>query len=193
METVLLPAGVACMIAAVVGGGLTFLGITIPVISTLPRQVVLFLLGALFVFASVALKGPSPRTTPSIPRAEPAIPRVAPAAPARPAPEPRPARPKLQYKLIWVNHFEPGKYYEVVRTDVQRKEIRNDEFKQWCIPFDPNRWIIHESRLIAGDEHWKEDPTRLSRSPYNLPAMNERWFQIMDDEKWYLYTVEEKQ
>jgi hypothetical protein len=25
-----------------------------------------------------------------------------------------------------------------------------------------------------------------------LPPLRERWFQIMDDERWYVYTLQEK-
>jgi hypothetical protein len=52
MNEVLVTAGVVCMIAAVVGGGLKAFGTDVPVISSLPRQLLLFFLGlALVVFA----------------------------------------------------------------------------------------------------------------------------------------------
>jgi hypothetical protein len=194
MESVLLPAGVVCMIAATVGGGLSAFGITIPVVSTLTRQALLFVLGLALCLVAVFGKSAPPSPHPTQPRVSPtpATPRDKIARSATPSSQQPARRPAIQYKLIWVNHFEPNKLYEVVRTDLSRREIRNDEFKKWCIPFDVSRWIVHESRLIAGDEHWKEDPTRLSGAPYHLPPMNERWFQIMDDEKWYLYAVEAK-
>jgi hypothetical protein len=44
MNTTLLSAGLACVMAAVIGGGLSAFGITIPVLSR-PRQVLLFVLG----------------------------------------------------------------------------------------------------------------------------------------------------
>jgi len=183
------------MIAAVVGGGLSAFGITLPVVSTLPRQVMLFLLGLGLCLVGVFARSSSASPRPARPTASPMqpVPRTEVTRPSTsPTHQPAPRQASIRYKLIWRNHFEPDKLYEVVRTDVSRREIRNDDFKQWCIPFEPSRWIVHESRLIAGDEHWKEDPTRLTAAPYHLPPMNERWFQIMDDEKWFFYAVEPK-
>lgn len=49
MNTVLLTAGVVCLIAAVLGGGLKAFNFDVPVISSLRRQALLFVIGAVFV------------------------------------------------------------------------------------------------------------------------------------------------
>jgi len=48
MNTVLLSAGAACVIAAVVGGGLKAFNVEVPVVSSLLRQGLLFVVGAAF-------------------------------------------------------------------------------------------------------------------------------------------------
>ena len=56
MNTVLLSAGAACVIAAVVGGGLKAFNVEVPVVSSLLRQTLLFLVGAAFLVAAWALR-----------------------------------------------------------------------------------------------------------------------------------------
>jgi hypothetical protein len=55
MQTTFLTVGIACLIAAAAGGGLTAFGIAIPVLSSLTRQLVLGILGAAFVGMSIWL------------------------------------------------------------------------------------------------------------------------------------------
>jgi hypothetical protein len=65
MQQTLLIAGLACLIAAIVGGGLKAFGIEIPVLSSRFRQAVLGLLGLiLIVVASLPGPTPSPTETP---------------------------------------------------------------------------------------------------------------------------------
>jgi hypothetical protein len=52
MSATLLSAGIACIIAAVIGGGLKAFGIEIPVFPSLQRQVMLAILGVILVVAS---------------------------------------------------------------------------------------------------------------------------------------------
>src|SRR6266540_262886 len=56
MNTVLLSAGVACVIAAVVGGGLKAFNIDVPVISSLGRQALLFVVGLGFLVSAWVLR-----------------------------------------------------------------------------------------------------------------------------------------
>jgi hypothetical protein len=56
MNPVLLSAGVACVIAAVVGGGLKAFDIEVPVVSSLRRQVLLFVIGLGFLASAWALR-----------------------------------------------------------------------------------------------------------------------------------------
>jgi PASTA domain len=55
MNTVLLSAGAACVIIAVVGGGASAFGVEIPLIEDLRRQVLLFVVGLAFLGAAIAL------------------------------------------------------------------------------------------------------------------------------------------
>lgn len=96
--------------------------------------------------------------------------------------------PQHQYKLVWFNH-EDGKLWEVRSTNTNITEVRNGQFKSWCAPFDESQFVVHQRRLVAGDEHFKESANWWTVAPYGLPALNERWLQIMDDEKWYFYEV----
>jgi hypothetical protein len=61
MATTLLTAGLACLIAAIVGGGLKAWGIEIPALQSLKRQVLLASLGiALALIGGLMLRGPAP-------------------------------------------------------------------------------------------------------------------------------------
>ena len=56
MNTVLLSAGAACVIAAVVGGGLKAFNVEVPVVSSLLRQSLLFVVGAAFLVSAWVLR-----------------------------------------------------------------------------------------------------------------------------------------
>jgi|SRR5271166_1337324 len=94
------------------------------------------------------------------------------------------------WKLIWFDHYRPNQLFEVVRTDVSKANVDNRVFNSWCVPIDPNSFNILEKVEIAGDEHWKVPPEFLTA--HGLPMLNERWFQIMDDERWYAARVSAK-
>jgi hypothetical protein len=69
MESTLLSAGILCLIAAVVGGGLAFSGATVPVINSPGRQAMLASLGVVFIALAfhqslATLLLPSPVTGP---------------------------------------------------------------------------------------------------------------------------------
>ena len=53
MDTTLLTAGIACVVASLVGGGLKAFGIEIPVISSRKREVLLFAAGCVLLFKPV--------------------------------------------------------------------------------------------------------------------------------------------
>jgi hypothetical protein len=55
MQTTFLTVGIACLIAAIAGGGLKAFGLEIPVLNSVPRQLVLGVLGAAFVAVSIWL------------------------------------------------------------------------------------------------------------------------------------------
>jgi hypothetical protein len=55
METTFLTVGIACLIAAVAGGGLRAFGLEIPVLNSVPRQLLLGILGVAFVAFSIWL------------------------------------------------------------------------------------------------------------------------------------------
>jgi hypothetical protein len=91
------------------------------------------------------------------------------------------------WKLIWLNHFEPGRLYEVVNPDISTESVNNDTFKTWCVPFDEGQYEVLERVIVAKDEHWQVPSVWLSE--HKLPMLNERWFQIMDDEVWYAFRL----
>lgn len=57
MENTLLGAGIACVIAAIVGGGLKAFGLELPLVSSVKRQTLLGLLGVILVVAGVSPDG----------------------------------------------------------------------------------------------------------------------------------------
>jgi hypothetical protein len=96
---------------------------------------------------------------------------------------------------VWRNHFD-GTYWVVMadKVDYENGELEgsghgsNEPYKRMCLPIseyeaqfhaelgrDEQRWVT-----LARDEHIKADP-----GAYGLPAINPRWPQIMDDERWY--------
>jgi hypothetical protein len=56
----LLVAGIVCIVAAVVGGGVKMLGAEMPVLGSFPRQALLFAVGLAFLLASFAVNQPKP-------------------------------------------------------------------------------------------------------------------------------------
>ena len=52
MSSTLLLLGIACVIAAVVGGGLKAVGFEFPGLSSIPRQILLAIVGIILIFAS---------------------------------------------------------------------------------------------------------------------------------------------
>ncbi len=65
MDTTLLLLGIACIVAAIVGGGLKAVGFEFPPLKSLSRQIVLALLGLVLVFVSKSIR-PSAQTQPIV-------------------------------------------------------------------------------------------------------------------------------
>lgn len=139
-----------------------------------------------------------PKALPDI--TEPAKPPTTPANPPLVTPNPPPpvvpippSAQSHQYKLIWYNHYKPNTLWEVTkRADVNISDVRNDLFQSWCIPFEESKYEIYQRRLVAADEEFKETQNWWVAPPYDLPALNKRWLEIMDDERWYFYEVSPK-
>ena len=83
-------------------------------------------------------------------------------------------------------------WYEVIGTDTSIDFISPEGFEKWCKPFFESNYNVLSKIKVAGDEHFKTEPDFWTKPPYNLPALKERWFQIMDDEQWWVYTLQEK-
>jgi hypothetical protein len=60
METTLLTTGLVCLIAAIIGGGLKAFGIELPLVNSIPRQILLGGLGLVLVFAGKISSTPPP-------------------------------------------------------------------------------------------------------------------------------------
>ena len=86
METTLVSAGLACVIAAVVGGGLKAFGIELPVLGSLARQLLLGGLGVILVLGGARPDWWKPanqsRVTEPAPKPAPAVGDPAPVSPA---------------------------------------------------------------------------------------------------------------
>lgn len=61
MDTTLLLLGIACIVAAIVGGGLRAVGFEFPLLKSLPRQTILAVLGVILIIASRSFQ-PSAQT-----------------------------------------------------------------------------------------------------------------------------------
>lgn len=61
MDTTLLLLGIACIVAAIVGGGLRAVGFEFPLLKSLPRQIILAVLGVILIIASRSFQ-PSAQT-----------------------------------------------------------------------------------------------------------------------------------
>jgi hypothetical protein len=57
METTLITAGLACLIASIIGGGLKAFSIEIPVLTSWSRQIALFTLGLVLCLIAFAMRG----------------------------------------------------------------------------------------------------------------------------------------
>jgi len=77
MGTAILSAGLACVIAAVVGGGLKAFSIEVPQLSSRPRQVVLFILGVILIVVSMSVGSSNDAGTQTTSNAQPAQQAVA--------------------------------------------------------------------------------------------------------------------
>ncbi len=100
MSESLLVAGVVCIVAAIVGGGIKLLGAEVPVLNSFVRQALLFAVGAGFLLASFQV-GASKSTAPSPPAPAQAS-AQAPAQAAAPAPvQPPPsANPSASQPIV---------------------------------------------------------------------------------------------
>lgn len=72
MSTTFLYAGLACIIGAVVGGGLKAFGVEIPALGSLIRQVILGVLGVVLILVSISVNSSKSAATPTQPSAQPA-------------------------------------------------------------------------------------------------------------------------
>jgi hypothetical protein len=132
---------------------------------------------------------PAPTSTPT----PSPTPTPTPTSTPTPSPTPTPT-PSLIYKLLWYNHFEPQTIYEVVRTNPEVPGIENNGFKNWCKPFFRDQYVIISEVEVAGDESFKNgEPNWWTKPPYYLPELRQSWLHIMDDERWYVVTLQKKQ
>src|SRR5215467_7511710 len=96
MAQTLLVVGLACIVAAIVGGGLTAFQVQMPALTSRVRQVMLAALGLVLIGASFFLGRPSGVEAPQRAAAPPtsaAPPAATPSTAAAPAPSTAPAAP----------------------------------------------------------------------------------------------------
>jgi hypothetical protein len=97
-------------------------------------------------------------------------------------------KPTARYALVWFDHFNSDPLYRVVSTNLgtPSDDINNELFRSWCQPFTvpPSQPVA--KLLAAADEKFKIDYTLWTVPPYSLPELDERWFEILDDERWYV-------
>jgi hypothetical protein len=89
----LLIAGLVCIVASIVGGGIKLLGAEVPVLSSFPRQALLFLVGAGCLIASFAVNANKSAGTSQTPARAPAQAPAAAPAPVQSSPSNSPPAP----------------------------------------------------------------------------------------------------
>jgi hypothetical protein len=96
--------------------------------------------------------------------------------------------PQQKKVEVWLNHND-GRLYVVVNPDQTNRELAgpggpNEVYKRWCTPFDPSQYRqINSNPVNAASDEVVHSPPEA----FGLPAINPRWPQIMDDERWYIY------
>jgi hypothetical protein len=93
------------------------------------------------------------------------------------------------YLLIWYDHYKDDHLYKVNRTDLTVGDaMDNDLFHTWC-----DEWFVDLSTITGNLQVARDEAFVLNdyndvwtKAPYNLPALTKRWFEIMDDERWYI-------
>jgi hypothetical protein len=127
MQATLLGVGLACVVAAVVGGGLTLAGSTFPIITSVARQILLGLVGAALLTASFLVAGSGSGSAPSPSPPTQTTPGVLPARqpptftlPTLPPPEApaeitlsRSTAPRGAVLTIFGSGFSPGELVEI--------------------------------------------------------------------------------
>lgn len=103
------------------------------------------------------------------------------------------AKSDYTYKLLWYNHFKPDTVFLVKTTNLNiGDQLDNEVFEGWCSTFDSIGYDITGKKQVAGDEHFKIDYDPWTQAPYNLPPLTKRWFEILDDERWYIVELKKK-
>lgn len=96
------------------------------------------------------------------------------------------------YFLLWFDHRrypypQEQPLFRVEYTNLgEADHINNDLFQSWCQIFDAAPYVLTGFKLVAADEEFKTDYTVWQNPPYNLPKLTKRFFEIMDDERWYV-------
>jgi hypothetical protein len=131
MDTVLLTTGLACVIAAIVGGGLKAFGMELPILRSLPRQV---LLGAVRI--ALIAWGSLPIHTMKEERDKvPPVPVTHEPTPSSPSPEGGTQRPNTQRGATYAG-CDPA------RTQLRNPEYVKEQFELLAIGAHGSDWEL---------------------------------------------------
>lgn len=128
VNTSVLTLGSVCVIAAIVGGGLTAAGMEIPVVDSVTRQVLLGLVGVGLTLLSFTALGQNPGTTGGDPKHE--EPEEPPRQEVRNVPQPRPTDEVKLRRIVTTaadgTRTETSEYFD---DQLAREVVRQDSFR----------------------------------------------------------------
>ncbi len=158
METTLLTTGLVCLIAAIIGGGLKAFGLELPLVNSIPRQILLGGLGLVLVFAGKLLL-----TSPPVPSGSEKLtpsPRISPTC-------------KEAFSDEFDSGLNPGWILEDPRNDASYNVADQPGFLRISVPpCDPSRQC---NDLFPGNnfdaprfvQHINGDFTVMTRLDFN--------------------------
>jgi len=150
MGTAILYAGLACIVGAVVGGGLKAFGIEIPALSSLLRQVILFVLGVVLIVVGMNVDSSNGAGTQTPPNAQPAQQGAAqPNGSANTPTKKEHSTLKLTYDGA-ANHCGPD-----VSQPIKLNETASFTVPKDCVPIATLHWIRRngsEETFALGDK-----------------------------------------
>ena len=142
METPFITAGIACLVAAIVGGGLKAFGIEIPVLESGRRQAALGALGAVLLAVGISVDGLSRSTAPS---EQPLATQSSPASQPSTPPSAPPSTATVECSPAWFARPAPARVVIIESGTAAAEVLTPDQSKD-----DPFVVVVTENGRPVG-------------------------------------------